>query len=142
MSLKQYNAQGIKLLVQGKKKEKRRKKKVFLLFDFFELSVFWIIFFLTYFSITTDLFFFSSRYHSFICCSVLLSCRQTMINSGLNQAQLGSIWNLSDLDKDGCLDRVEFALCMYLMEEVAGGAEIPNELPKNYIPPSKRNTGP
>ena len=65
-----------------------------------------------------------------------------MINSGLNQSQLGSIWTLSDLDKDGCLDRVEFALCMYLMEEVARGAEIQNELPKNYIPPSKRNTGP
>ena len=70
------------------------------------------------------------------------SCRQTMINSGLNQQQLGGIWNLADLDKDGCLDRDEFALCMFLMEEVAGGGAIPTELAKNYIPPSKRNTGP
>ena len=68
------------------------------------------------------------------------TCRQTMINSGLNQRQLGSIWNLSDLDKDGSLDRDEFALCMYLMEEVAFGAELRTILPKNYIPPSKRAT--
>ena len=63
-----------------------------------------------------------------------------MINSGLNQEQLGSIWGLADLDKDGCLDRDEFAICMYLMEEVAAGAPIKTELPKNYIPPAKRNT--
>jgi EH domain-containing protein 1 len=68
------------------------------------------------------------------------SCRQTMINSGLDQAQLGSIWNLSDIDKDGCLDRDEFALCMFLMEEVAAGGSIHAQLPKNYIPPAKRNT--
>ena len=31
------------------------------------------------------------------------STYQTMINSGLTQAQLGAIWTLSDIDKDGCL---------------------------------------
>ena len=68
------------------------------------------------------------------------SCRQTMINSGLDQGQLGKVWTLSDIDQDGCLDRDEFALCMYLMESVAAGQEVPTSLPKNFIPPSKRNT--
>jgi hypothetical protein len=68
------------------------------------------------------------------------SCRQTMINSGLDQGQLGKVWTLSDIDQDGCLDRDEFALCMYLMESAAAGEAIPTELPKNFIPPNKRNT--
>jgi hypothetical protein len=63
-------------------------------------------------------------------------------NYGNNPWTLNPNWTLADLDKDGCLDRDEFALCMFLMEEVAGGGAIPTELAKNYIPPSKRNTGP
>lgn len=66
------------------------------------------------------------------------ACRTTMVNSGLAQADLSKIWQLSDIDGDGCLDREEFALCMFLMEETAGGKPLPDALQQAYIPPSKR----
>lgn len=66
------------------------------------------------------------------------ACRQTMLNSGLAQGDLSKIWQLSDIDGDGCLDRDEFALCMFLMEEAAQGKPIPDALQQAYIPPSKR----
>ena len=66
------------------------------------------------------------------------ACRGTMVNSGLGQADLSKIWQLSDIDGDGCLDREEFALCMFMMEETAGGKPLPGALPQAYVPPSKR----
>ena len=66
------------------------------------------------------------------------ACRSTMLNSGLGQDQLSKIWTLSDIDSDGCLDREEFALCMFLMEETASGKPLPDALPQSYIPPTKR----
>ena len=59
--------------------------------------------------------------------------------SGLNQTQLGAIWALSDIDKDGALDMDEFCVASYLCEEVAGGAPIPESLTADIIPPSKRS---
>ena len=66
------------------------------------------------------------------------ACRQTMLNSGLAQGDLSKIWQLSDIDGDGCLDRDEFALCMFLMEETARGKPLPDALQQACIPPSKR----
>ena len=58
--------------------------------------------------------------------------------SGLDQASLGAIWALSDIDKDGALDGDEFAVASYLVEETSKGAAIPDALPADLIPPSKR----
>eukprot|EP01083_Nonionella_stella_P028697 79062_1 len=58
--------------------------------------------------------------------------------SGLNNEQLKQIWRLSDLDKDGKMGNEEFVLCMFLIDQVKNGANIPQTLPKNYIPPSFR----
>mmetsp|Transcript_11539 Transcript_11539/g.28432 ORF Transcript_11539/g.28432 Transcript_11539/m.28432 type:complete len:554 (-) Transcript_11539:344-2005(-) len=64
-----------------------------------------------------------------------------MLKSCLPAETLGLIWELSDMDKDGCLDDEEFAVCNYLIEAIKSGAmsEAPSELPMALIPPSKRS---
>lgn len=36
--------------------------------------------------------------------------REVLLNSKLPMDLLGRIWDLSDIDKDGCLDRHEFTI--------------------------------
>ena len=42
---------------------------------------------------------------------------------------LGQIWDLSDVDRDGFLDRYEFTVAMHLVFRALQGDKIPNELP-------------
>jgi len=65
--------------------------------------------------------------------------RTEMVKSKLPNKELGKIWNLSDIDKDGMFDSDEFALAMYLINLKLEGEEMPAELPKHLIPPSKRS---
>jgi GTPase SAR1 family protein len=58
--------------------------------------------------------------------------------SGLPNAILFKIWNLSDIDKDGALDSDEFAVAMYLVEDAKAGKPLPDILPPALIPPGKR----
>uniref|UniRef100_A0A183SLD5 Epidermal growth factor receptor substrate 15-like 1 n=1 Tax=Schistocephalus solidus TaxID=70667 RepID=A0A183SLD5_SCHSO len=51
---------------------------------------------------------------------------------------LRKIWDLSDLDRDGSLDRFEFILTMHLVCRRLEGDAIPSVLPTNLIPPNKR----
>jgi epidermal growth factor receptor substrate 15 len=37
-----------------------------------------------------------------------------MMGSKLSTANLGKIWDLSDIDRDGCLNRYEFTVAMHL----------------------------
>ncbi|KAL4235983.1 hypothetical protein ACF0H5_004371 [Mactra antiquata] len=67
--------------------------------------------------------------------------RPVLMNSKLPMDILGRIWELSDIDKDGYLDRDEFALAMHLVHKGMGKESIPNTLPQNLIPPSKRKGG-
>uniref|UniRef100_A0A7S2QS49 Calmodulin n=1 Tax=Norrisiella sphaerica TaxID=552664 RepID=A0A7S2QS49_9EUKA len=64
-----------------------------------------------------------------------------MLKSCLPAETLGLIWELSDMDKDGCLDDEEFAICVYLIEAIKSGAmsSVPSELPTALVPPSKRS---
>ncbi|CAG0881725.1 unnamed protein product [Darwinula stevensoni] len=48
------------------------------------------------------------------------------------------IWRKSDLDKDGRLDKEEFALALHLMLRRTHNLDIPNRLPVHLIPMSKR----
>ena len=57
--------------------------------------------------------------------------------SGLNDAVLASIWQLSDIDQDGTLDRTEFALMMHLVRAVRMGIPLPSVLPKSLVPAAK-----
>uniref|UniRef100_A0A2I2YH74 Epidermal growth factor receptor pathway substrate 15 like 1 n=1 Tax=Gorilla gorilla gorilla TaxID=9595 RepID=A0A2I2YH74_GORGO len=48
------------------------------------------------------------------------------------------VWDLSDIDKDGHLDRDEFAVAMHLVYRALEKEPVPSALPPSLIPPSKR----
>ncbi|KAL3101313.1 hypothetical protein niasHT_028069 [Heterodera trifolii] len=64
--------------------------------------------------------------------------KEHMLKSKLPNSVLGKIWKLSDVDKDGHLDSDEFALSNYLINLKLEGHELPTELPKHLVPPSKK----
>ncbi|CCD72162.1 Dynamin-type G domain-containing protein [Caenorhabditis elegans] len=66
------------------------------------------------------------------------AAKEHMVKSKLPNSVLGKVWKLADIDKDGQLDADEFALANYLINLKLEGHEIPSELPKHLIPPSKR----
>lgn len=66
--------------------------------------------------------------------------KEHMLKSKLPNSVLGKIWKLADVDKDGMLDADEFALANYLINLKLEGHELPNELPKHLVPPSKKDT--
>uniref|UniRef100_A0A8D2PYH2 Intersectin-1 n=1 Tax=Zosterops lateralis melanops TaxID=1220523 RepID=A0A8D2PYH2_ZOSLA len=65
--------------------------------------------------------------------------RTILMQSSLPQAQLATIWNLSDIDQDGKLTAEEFILAMHLIDVAMSGQPLPPALPPEYIPPSFRN---
>jgi len=67
------------------------------------------------------------------------AAKEHMVKSKLPNAVLGKIWKLADVDRDGMLDSDEFALANYLINLKLEGHELPVELPKHLIPPSKRD---
>ncbi|EPB69343.1 dynamin family protein [Ancylostoma ceylanicum] len=70
------------------------------------------------------------------------SAKEHMVKSKLPNAVLGKIWKLADVDRDGQLDADEFALANYLINLKLEGHELPTELPKHLVPPSKRDMEP
>lgn len=64
--------------------------------------------------------------------------RTILMQSSLPQAQLASIWNLSDIDQDGKLTAEEFILAMHLIDVAMSGQPLPPVLPPECIPPSFR----
>uniref|UniRef100_A0A8B9GG92 Intersectin-1 n=1 Tax=Amazona collaria TaxID=241587 RepID=A0A8B9GG92_9PSIT len=64
--------------------------------------------------------------------------RTILMQSSLPQAQLATIWNLSDIDQDGKLTAEEFILAMHLIDVAMSGQPLPPVLPAEYIPPSFR----
>ncbi len=61
-----------------------------------------------------------------------------MVRSKLPNSVLRRVWALSDIDKDGMLDRDEFAVAMFLIDHKLKGNDIPETLPDRLVPPSKR----
>ncbi|XP_070194769.1 epidermal growth factor receptor substrate 15-like 1 isoform X2 [Littorina saxatilis] len=68
--------------------------------------------------------------------------KPVLLNSKLPMEVLGRIWELSDVDKDGFLDRDEFAVAMHLVYRAREGDQTPMALPRSLVPPSKRKAGP
>ena len=64
--------------------------------------------------------------------------REEMVKSKLPNSVLRRVWALSDIDKDGMLDRDEFAVALFLIDHKLKGNDIPETLPDRVIPPSKR----
>ncbi|KAF3835584.1 hypothetical protein F7725_028142 [Dissostichus mawsoni] len=64
--------------------------------------------------------------------------KPVLINSKLPLDVLGKVWDLSDIDKDGHLDRDEFAVAMHLVYRALEKEPVPSLLPSSLIPPSKR----
>ncbi|XP_076347087.1 uncharacterized protein LOC143245095 isoform X3 [Tachypleus tridentatus] len=64
--------------------------------------------------------------------------KPVMLNSKLPLETLGKIWELSDIDKDGYLDRDEFILAMHLIYKALENIPVPAALPPDLIPVSKR----
>ncbi|XP_073787874.1 epidermal growth factor receptor substrate 15-like 1 isoform X3 [Danio rerio] len=61
-----------------------------------------------------------------------------LMNSNLPLDVLGKIWDLSDIDKDGSLDKDEFSVAMHLVYAAREKEPVPSSLPTSLIPPSKR----
>ena len=60
--------------------------------------------------------------------------RQVMMGSKLPMPTLGKVWDLSDVDRDGQLDRYEFTVAMHLVYRALQGDKIPDELPEELSP--------
>lgn len=65
--------------------------------------------------------------------------KEHMLKSKLPNSVLGKIWKLADVDQDGQLDMEEFALANYLINLKLDGHELPPELPRHLVPPSKKD---
>jgi|FrelakmetLWP11LW_1041352.scaffolds.fasta_scaffold162089_1 hypothetical protein len=52
-----------------------------------------------------------------------------MMGSKLSTTQLGKIWDLSDIDRDGFLNRYEFTVAMHLTYRALQGDKMPAQLP-------------
>ncbi|CAF0806425.1 unnamed protein product [Didymodactylos carnosus] len=59
-----------------------------------------------------------------------------LLKSGLSADLLHRIWDLSDYDQDGALDREEFAIAMFLIHRIKQELtkELPDKLPLNLLP--------
>ena len=64
--------------------------------------------------------------------------RPYMMGSELPVNDLGHIWSLADLTKDGYLDVDEFALAMHLIKVRKSGLELPKTLPETLEPPKRK----
>lgn len=66
--------------------------------------------------------------------------RDVMLQSGLPQSALKNIWDLADVDSNGLLDEEEFAVAMTIIRRARadGITTIPDKLPLDMIPPSRR----
>uniref|UniRef100_A0A7N8XR66 Epidermal growth factor receptor pathway substrate 15 like 1 n=1 Tax=Mastacembelus armatus TaxID=205130 RepID=A0A7N8XR66_9TELE len=67
--------------------------------------------------------------------------KPVLINSKLPLDVLGKVWDLSDIDKDGHLDKDEFAVAMHLVYRALEKEPVPALLPSALVPPSKRKKG-
>ncbi|XP_062366249.1 epidermal growth factor receptor substrate 15-like 1 isoform X6 [Cinclus cinclus] len=68
--------------------------------------------------------------------------KPVLMNSKLPLDILGRVWDLSDIDKDGHLDKDEFAVAMHLVYRALEKESVPSRLPPSLIPPSKRKKTP
>merc|ERR1719481_1532922 len=71
-----------------------------------------------------------------------VQARGVLLQTGLAQQTLATVWNLADIDKDGKLSVEEFIVAMHLCEMGMKGEPLPTQLPINLVPPSLRRNHP
>jgi len=59
--------------------------------------------------------------------------KKLLLRSNLSQESLGKIWELTDRDKDGSLNREEFVIATWLVDQKLSGHDIPDVLPPELI---------
>uniref|UniRef100_A0A7E4UY34 Intersectin-1 n=1 Tax=Panagrellus redivivus TaxID=6233 RepID=A0A7E4UY34_PANRE len=71
-------------------------------------------------------------------------CRELFMKSGLSAQILGQIWALSDVTRDGRMDKHEFNVAMTLIRRNLAGLPVPSQLPLSLraIIPSLGQPGP
>ncbi|CAF0953237.1 unnamed protein product [Rotaria magnacalcarata] len=64
------------------------------------------------------------------------SVKPIFLKSGLSADQLHKIWELSDIDEDGALDRNEFSIAMFLIHGLKSSTlrDLPERLPQSLMP--------
>lgn len=67
--------------------------------------------------------------------------KDVRLETRLDVAVLRRVWDLADIDRDGFLDRDEFAVAWWLIGQAKAGKDLPSELPPAVIPPHKRAAG-
>lgn len=67
--------------------------------------------------------------------------KPVLLNSKLPVDVLSRVWELSDIDGDGMLDREEFTVAMHLVYRALEKNPVPAAIPPEMIPPSKRRSG-
>ncbi|XP_060519036.1 EH domain-containing protein 1-like isoform X2 [Cylas formicarius] len=65
--------------------------------------------------------------------------KEEFVKSKLPNVVLAKIWKLADVDRDGFLDKDEFALAMHLLGVKLNGDDIPSQLPDHLVPPKKKD---
>ncbi|XP_068095167.1 epidermal growth factor receptor substrate 15 isoform X2 [Hyperolius riggenbachi] len=66
--------------------------------------------------------------------------KPVLLNSKLPVEVLGRVWELSDIDHDGLLDREEFAVAMFLVYSALEKEPVPMVLPPALVPLTKRRS--
>lgn len=61
------------------------------------------------------------------------------MNSKLPNFKLGKIWELSDIDRDGHLDRFEFYVALHLVYKALQNELLPEKVPLSLVHPTKRH---
>jgi EH domain-containing protein 3/EH domain-containing protein 1 len=65
------------------------------------------------------------------------SVKPILVETGLPNETLASIWRMADWDNDGYMDADQFGVCMHLIKAVQLGAPLPDTLPPSMMPTRK-----
>ena len=67
-----------------------------------------------------------------------VEARTFMMKSHLPHDVLGKIWDLSDIDKNGCLSKTEFCIAFHLIVKITRyGKQLPKSIPTNLLESAK-----
>lgn len=66
---------------------------------------------------------------------------ELFVDSGFSHELLKQIWDLSDLNRDGKLDELEFSIARFIIAQVYIGAELPKSVPESLVESLRKQHG-